>query len=233
MAGDPWRQNITQQLGTSLTWKHLQHTCLETELGWLRGKVCWLEHLHVASSCNLGLPHSVAASGESHSLCHGQLVGLLCPSVGSHTSILPYLIGWNSHLLRQIEEAGHRWPPLSGEMSKNLGTMCWTVHWESDISTLCNQFYFPRIWAHEGKCLFSLSHLNHASWVRSYTAVTACSVAQSCLILCNLIDCSPPGSSVHGISQARILEWVAIAFFRGSSWPKDRTHISCISCTGR
>ena len=54
----------------------------------------------------------------------------------------------------------------------------------------------------------------------------ACSVAQSYLTLCNPMDCSPPGSSVHGILQARILEWVAIAFSRGSSWPRDWTHIS-------
>ena len=42
------------------------------------------------------------------------------------------------------------------------------------------------------------------------------------------MDCSPPGSSVHGISQARILEWVAVPFSRGSSQPRDRTHVSCI-----
>ena len=45
--------------------------------------------------------------------------------------------------------------------------------------------------------------------------------------------CSLPGSSVHGISQARILEWVAISFSRGSSWPRDGTCISYISCIGR
>ena len=54
-------------------------------------------------------------------------------------------------------------------------------------------------------------------------------VAQTCLTLCNPLDCSPPGSSVHGILQARILEWVAIPFFRGSSQPRDRTYVSCIS----
>ena len=43
------------------------------------------------------------------------------------------------------------------------------------------------------------------------------------------MDCSPPGSSVHGISQARILEWIAISFSRGSSQPRDQTLISCIS----
>ena len=43
------------------------------------------------------------------------------------------------------------------------------------------------------------------------------------------MDCSPPGSSIHGILQARILEWVAISFSRGSSWPRDRTEVSCIA----
>ena len=48
---------------------------------------------------------------------------------------------------------------------------------------------------------------------------------------CDPMDCSPPGSSVHGISQARIQAMVAISSFKGSSQPKDRTHASCISCT--
>ena len=56
-------------------------------------------------------------------------------------------------------------------------------------------------------------------------------VAQSYPTLCDPVDCSPPGSSVHGILQARILEWVAISFSRASSWPRDRTQVSCI--TGR
>ena len=51
-------------------------------------------------------------------------------------------------------------------------------------------------------------------------------VAQSCLTLCAIMDCSPPGSSVHGILQARILEWGAISYFRGSSQHRDRTHVS-------
>ena len=52
-------------------------------------------------------------------------------------------------------------------------------------------------------------------------------VAQSCPALCNPVDCSLPGSSLHGIPQARILEWVAISF-RGSSQPRDRTWVSRI-----
>ena len=54
-------------------------------------------------------------------------------------------------------------------------------------------------------------------------------VVQSCPTLCNPVDCSPPGSSFHGIFQARILEWVAISFSRGSSWPRDRTQVSHIA----
>ena len=47
------------------------------------------------------------------------------------------------------------------------------------------------------------------------------------------MDCSPPSSSLHGIFQARILEWVAIPYSRGSSQPRAQTQISCISCIGR
>ena len=56
-----------------------------------------------------------------------------------------------------------------------------------------------------------------------------CEVAQSCPTLCNPVDYSLPSSSVHGILQARILEWVAISFSRGSSQPRNRTWVSCIA----
>ena len=56
-----------------------------------------------------------------------------------------------------------------------------------------------------------------------------CLLPKSCPILWDPQDCSPPGSSVHGISQARILEWVAISFSRGSSRPRDTAHISCLA----
>ena len=48
-----------------------------------------------------------------------------------------------------------------------------------------------------------------------------------CPTLCNPMNCSPPGSSIHGIVQARVLEWVAISFSRGSSQPRDQTRVSC------
>ena len=51
-------------------------------------------------------------------------------------------------------------------------------------------------------------------------------VAQSCLTLCDPMDYSPPGSSVHGILQARVLEWVAMLSSRGSSQPRNQTQVS-------
>ena len=56
-----------------------------------------------------------------------------------------------------------------------------------------------------------------------------CMRAQSCPTLCNPMECSLPVSSVHGISQGRILEWVAISFSRISSQPRDQTQVSCIA----
>ena len=60
--------------------------------------------------------------------------------------------------------------------------------------------------------------------------VYVCVCTQLCPTLCNPIDFSPPGSSVYGIFQAQMLEWVAIPFSRGSSQSRDQT---CVSCTGR
>ena len=62
---------------------------------------------------------------------------------------------------------------------------------------------------------------------------THAKLLQSCPALCYPTDCSLPGFSVHGILQARILEWVATLLPRGSSWPRDWTHVSYISCIGR
>ena len=63
------------------------------------------------------------------------------------------------------------------------------------------------------KSLVSLSFMEPVSWL------WICSITRLCLILCDPIDCSSPGSSVHGILQVRILEWVAISFSRGPSQP--------------
>ena len=65
-----------------------------------------------------------------------------------------------------------------------------------------------------------------------YCRCVCAKLLQSCLTLCDPMDCSLPGSSVHGISQARILEWVAMPSSRGSSRPRDPSRISYVSCIG-
>ena len=64
-------------------------------------------------------------------------------------------------------------------------------------------------------------------------SVCVCVYTQSCLTLCDPVDCSLPGSSVHGIFQARILEWVAISYSRGSSQARDQTPVCYVSCIAR
>ena len=65
-------------------------------------------------------------------------------------------------------------------------------------------------------------------YVYIYVYESESEVAQSCPTVCNSMDCSLPSSSVHGIFQARVLEWVAISFSRGSSQLRDRTQVSGI-----
>ena len=72
--------------------------------------------------------------------------------------------------------------------------------------------------------LWSIMSLR-ACWQR---CIHACLAAQLCLTFCDPMDCHPPGSSVHGILQAKTLEPVANPYSRGSSWLRDQTHISCL-----
>ena len=63
-----------------------------------------------------------------------------------------------------------------------------------------------------------------------------CSLAHDCELCPTLFDpadCSPPGSCVHGLFQARILEQVSMPSYKGSSRPRDQTHVSYVSCIGR
>ena len=84
-------------------------------------------------------------------------------------------------------------------------------------------------WKGQKKSLLKQSLTVFVSWSTS----PPCCTYPRAIALCNVMDCSPPGSSIHGISQARILQWVTVSCSRGSSWPRDWTHISCFSCIGR
>ena len=74
------------------------------------------------------------------------------------------------------------------------------------------------------------SYMRHVPLIK---LLCVCVRAQLCLTLCNLVDYSPLGSSDHGISQVRMLEWIAISCSKGSFQPRDQTQVSCASCIGR
>ena len=111
------------------------------------------------------------------------------------------------------------WPKLSNAVTAPHNKNPMKMLWKSD-SSINSATNIP--WAQKGR---SISYSEYRE------LKVKVSVAQSCPTLCDPTDCSPPGSSVHGVSQARILEWVAIPFSRGSSQPKDQTQVFCI--TGR
>ena len=88
------------------------------------------------------------------------------------------------------------------------------------------------LWKYTFLCLlvrFSSPLYDLVSTSTHWWWVCVCSVAHSHLTLFDFMDHSPLGFSVHGISQARTLEWVAISFSRGSSWHRDQTQVSCIA----
>ena len=72
------------------------------------------------------------------------------------------------------------------------------------------------------------ANIHQQGVVQPHSGVCACMPSRAGL--CGPMDCIPPGSSVHGILQARILEWVAMPSSRGSFRPQDQTHVSCVFC---
>ena len=75
-----------------------------------------------------------------------------------------------------------------------------------------------------------LLQVNHSPFSPTKQNIFVVVVAKSCLILLDPTDSSPPGSSVHGVFQARILKWVAISFSRGSSQPRDQNRNRVMKC---
>ena len=102
----------------------------------------------------------------------------------------------------------HLFPPLSSE----------TSHWKLEICCGGSVYKWKQSNITNQGSLSSLKKEKVES-----------EVVQSCLALCEPMDSSLPGSSIHGIFQARVLEWTAISFSRGSSQPRDRTCVSCIA----
>ena len=124
---------------------------------------------------------------------------------------------------RQEERPGEyrvrMWPSKSQKESLHQSPLM-LVSWSSTVSLQsCEKINF---------CC--LNHPVCGVLLRQPACMRACSVSQLCPTLCDPLDHSRPDSSVHGISQARTLKWVAISFSRRSPPPRDQT---CISCIGK
>ena len=105
---------------------------------------------------------------------------------------------------------------VGGKKTYTVAT--WRNKWQSTSVFLPGKFHGQR----------SLAGYSPWSGNESDTTERTYRVKVKSLSLCDPMDCSLPGSSIHGIFQARVLEWVAISFSRGSSRPRDRTPVSCI-----
>ena len=165
--------------------------------------------------------HSIASTWF---LCWKQ--SQVCPDSRGGAINLPCEGNWQDHVAKERGDKrydwGHLWKTQPDERCILSGFLA--------SSYLCREerfSYFSLTWnlSMQRLCTF-LPQLNTACRVLSHF--------QSCLTLCNPMDCSLPSISVHGILQARILEWVAMPSSRGSFQPRDQTQVSCVFCiTGR
>ena len=107
------------------------------------------------------------------------------------------------------------------------GTVCYSMFTFSPLGPSTDYKEGSRSFLH---CtdLGVLSYQLWGLWGWKFYLCICAKSPQSCPTLCDPMDCSPPGSSVRGILQARILEWVAMPFSRGSSQPRDQIYVSCL-----
>ena len=135
----------------------------------------------------------------------------------------------------QSATSSHLITPLEKEMATHSSILAWRIPWTEDPGRL--QSMGSQRVRHDWVTSLHFTSSSCALtgiWIRLMCVwirlVCVCVlVAQLCLTLCNPMDRSPPGSSVHGILQARILEWVAVPFSRGSSQPREQTPGFCVA----
>ena len=135
--------------------------------------------------------------------------------------------------------------PLEKGKATHSSILAWRILWTTVHGVAKSQTWLRDFHFNYAICLNTLNSSFKVKGIQRWYFVEACPanipikpcllycccclIAKLCLTLCDPTDCSP-GSSVHGISQARILEWVAIFSSRGSSRPRDWT---CVTCIGR
>ena len=113
------------------------------------------------------------------------------------------------------------------KMQQSVSYFPCSLHQNPEVDVYIEVFSFPFYFS--GIFSFILGESYHHTLQVLQVILPCMCCPQLCLTLFYPTDCSPPGSSVSGIFQARILELVAISFSRGSPWPRDRTHVSCVS----
>ena len=135
------------------------------------------------------------------------------------------------HTLKNVmksptREVNHPFVPHIPSISHSvaISVIRWTVRAITVLVFKSPLFYLMMVPKHEGS-----NAGNSVILLLCLIVVVVVLVAQSCPTLCDPTDSNPPGSSVHGILQARILEWIAIPFSRGSSQLRDWTWVSCIA----
>ena len=125
----------------------------------------------------------------------------------------PYSTNQDIYNSPSVSKVGNKDPPPLDDGQESL--VCCSS-WGHKASDMTEQLNWPE-----------LNHLMKVCQSRIWRKVCVCAKSlQLCLTLWDPMNCSPPGSSVHGILQARILEWVAMPFSRVSSWPRDQIHVS-------
>ena len=151
--------------------------------------------------------------------------------IASHSSILAWRIPWTEEpgglQSMELQKVVEDWVTKHTRGDLILGSP------NCEIMKLCVLLYLTELQQEYGENPSSVVTL-------SFMFTTACVCAYMCVCahmqsvqLWDPMDCSLPGSSVHEIFKARILEWVAISFSRGSFQPRRGTHLSCVSCIGR
>ena len=113
-------------------------------------------------------------------------------------------------------------------VSKTLSFVCGSACTDTHTHTRVHMCVYTHIHTYTCLCMYLYTHMHtHVSMYVCTQTLPIC--AQACPTLCDPVDCSLPGCSVHGILQAIILEWVAVSFSRVSSQLRDGTQVSCIA----
>ena len=131
----------------------------------------------------------------------------------------------NSLASRRILE---KWFPIKSK-GQSIQSVPWSSSSISDrVDSFCMLSIRTDTWCKVSRIFMWRDYLKLTTHTENGTPSES-EVAQLCPTLCNPFDCSLPGSSLDGVLQARILEWIAISFSRGSSWPRDQTRVSHIA----